>query len=197
MTTQREQINEAKKGNAILFGSNREIRRLPEHLHQGEIVRKIVTGSPYGKRGRGIIVATNERVLLVRDGWVFRNTQDFPLETISSVEFSTGWFFGVFSLFGKGDEVAFNWVGRNAGDKFAKLIRELVADYTRSRQNGSQSHNSGQTGQYTMGPPTGVIETPQDAVLRQLDELGQLRDRGVINTNEFEVKKQVILNQLN
>ena len=197
MTTQREQINEAKKGNAFLFGSNREIRRLPMHLHTGEVVHKIITGSPMGKKGRGIVVATNERILIIRDGWVFRNTQDFPYETISSVEFSTGVFFGIFSLFGKGDEVAFNWVGRMAGANFSKLVRQQVADYARSRQTPTQSVPVPIGSGSTLGASTGVTESPQDAVLRQLDELGQLRDRGVIDTNEFEIKKQVLLNRLN
>jgi hypothetical protein len=194
--TIKEQIKEAKKGNAFLFGSNREIRRLPLYLHENEVVNRIITGSPVGKKGRGIVVSTNERILIIRDGWVFRNTQDFPYETISSIEFNTSVFFGTFILFGKGDEVAFNWVGRFAGTNFSKLVRQAVADYSRNRQGGGGGLNTSSIPIVTGSASSGRQESSDDAILRQLDELGTLRDRGIINANEFEIKKQVLLNKM-
>lgn len=127
---QAEQIRLAKKGNAFLFGSNREIRRLAdEYLREDEVVLKIVTGSRLNERGRGIVVATDRRVFFVWDGWVFRENQDFPYETITSIEYRTGFFFGVLRVHGHGDEVAYNWVGRVAGAKFVKLARSLIRDH--------------------------------------------------------------------
>lgn len=128
--TDKEKIYNAAKGNFILFGSRRELRRLKLYLNKGEEVFQIITGSRAGLRGRGIVVATNERVIFIWDGWVFRETQDFPYETVSSVEFRTGILFGTFSMYGKGDEVAYNWVGRVSGANFAKTVRELVSKST-------------------------------------------------------------------
>lgn len=187
------QITEAKKGNAILFGSNREIRRLPLYLHEGEVVHRIISGSPGQHKGRGIIVATNERVLFVKDGWVFRTVQDFPYETISSVEFKTGILFGAFIMYGKGDETAYNWVGRVAGAAFAKEVRKLSSVSNRG--------NTGQTptnaSQPLPAPPAPVYElTPQQKIYKELEGLADLRDKGIINLDEFEIKKQELLSRL-
>lgn len=125
---QAEQIRLACKGNAFLFGSNREIRRLAaEYLHEDEVVLQIVTGSRMDQRGRGIVVATDRRILFVWDGWVYRENQDFPYDTITSVEYKTGIFFGILKVHGHGDEVTYNWVGRVVGARFSKLARSYVS----------------------------------------------------------------------
>lgn len=192
MSTQEEQIKEAKKGNAILWGANREIRRLAEHLNPNEVVYKIVVGTPEKGRGRGIIVATNERIFFSKDGWIFRDSQDFGYDTFSSVEFKTGIFFGTFVLYGKGDETRYNYVGRFAGAKFTKLVRQLAADFARNARSSYSPQSNG-----LLAPIGGSAPASrEDTILRQLAELGQLRDKGILNANEFEIKKQDLLNRL-
>lgn len=122
------QIKKAWKSNMFMFGSNRETRRLPIYLNEGENVLLIATGSRKDERGRGLIVATDRRVLFIWDGWVFRTEQDFPYETISSVEFNTSIMFGVFTVYGLGDEVSYNWVDRFVGRKMTRLVRQKVAE---------------------------------------------------------------------
>jgi hypothetical protein len=191
-----KQIQEAKKGNAILFGSNREIRRLPIYLHEGEQVYKIITGSP-GK-GRGVIVATDERVLFIKDGWVFRTVQDFPYETVSSVEFKTGIMFGSFIMYGKGDETAYNWVGRFAGAEFARLVRKYSSDSKRGTSAPQTASVPVQQPQIPLShteavlPPVPVQQGPRER-LRRIEEL---RDEGLINLDEYEIKKQQILSEM-
>lgn len=193
--TQREQIEEAKKVNFLLFGSNREIRRLPTYLHKNEVVHGVISGSPYKKRGRGIIVATNERILFIKDGWIFRDNQDFSYETISSVEIRTQIFFGTFIMYGKGDETAYNWVGRFAGAKFVNIIRQQASDQTRLR-------NTPVVQQYTGSIPQGMPivpalpTSPHDIIIKQLEDIGRLRDSGILTLDEFELKKQELLSRL-
>jgi hypothetical protein len=186
------QIQEAKKGNALLFGSNREIRRLPLYLHEGEQVYKIITGSP--GRGRGIIVATDERILFIKDGWVFRTVQDFPYDTISSVEFKTGIFFGMFVMYGKGDETAYNWVGRFSGAEFAKLVRKYASDIKRS-QTGSAPVQAPQIVS-VQTDPTITLPVAQKGVAARLTDLNTLRDQGLVTIDEYEIKKQQILSDV-
>lgn len=196
-----EQIKEAVKGNAFYFGSNRELRRLPEYLHEGEQVVSIITGSRRGLRGRGIVVATNERIIFIWDGWVFRENQDYPYETISSVEFKTGIFFGTFVMYGKGDETAYNWVGRVAGAKFAKKVRELVAQASRD-ENAYRAQYAAGTRPSELHPspvhpqPVGAPTAGPDLVLKQIEELGALRDKGYISLDDYEIKKQELLSRL-
>lgn len=205
-----EQIKKAAKANAFNFGSNRELRRLREHLNEGENVLGIITGSRLNKRGRGIVVATDERLLFIHDGWVFRENQDYPYETISSVEFSTKIFFGVFTLYGKGDETAYNWVGRSAGAKFTKLVRQLTSDAAKGRQRQPNGYMPTPTGQnpaagYTEPPmalplpPVQNINAPlsgPDLILKQLNELGEMREKGFITPEDYDTKKQELLGRL-
>lgn len=194
MDEQKEQIKEAKKGNMILFGSNREIRRLPLYLSKDEIVHKIITGSPGKKKGRGIIVVTDVRILFIKDGWVFRTIQDFPYETISSVEFKTGIFFGIFAIYAKGDETAYNWVGRFAGAEFAKVARQLSLDAKRysvsnTRPNAVQSHP-----EPTDAPPVAISK--ESLIEKRLEELHRLHKNGSINLDDYEIQRQKIFLEL-
>lgn len=192
MSTQDEQIKEAQKGNAILWGARREIRRLKEHLNTNEIVYKIIVGTPEKGRGRGIVVATNERILFSKDGWIFRDTQDFGYDTFSSVEFKTGILFGTFVLYGKGDEKRYNYVGRFAGAKFTKLVRQLAADFVRNAHSNYASQPGGMLAPIGGNAPM----SKEDTIIHQLAELGELRDKGILSVNEFEIKKQDLLNRL-
>lgn len=205
-----EQIKKAAKANAFNFGSNRELRRLRQHLNNGESVLGIITGSRLSKRGRGIVVATDERLLFIHDGWVFRENQDYPYETISSVEFSTKIFFGVFTLYGKGDETSYNWVGRSAGAKFTKLVRQLTADAAKGRQRQPEGYLPTPTDQNPVAantgplrslplPPVHSVSTPlsgPDMVLKQLNELGEMREKGFITPEDYDLKKQELLSRL-
>jgi hypothetical protein len=205
-----EQIKKAAKANAFNFGSNRELRRLRQHLNNDESVLGIITGSRLNKRGRGIVVATNERLLFIHDGWVFRENQDYPYETISSVEFSTKIFFGVFTLYGKGDETSYNWVGRSAGAKFTKLVRQLTADAAKGRQRQPDGYSGRPASQNPLAGSTGPLVAPPlppvqnmsaplsgpDLILKQLNELGEMREKGFITPEEYDLKKQELLARL-
>jgi len=211
MSTLDEQIKKAARANAFNFGSNRELRRLKEHLNTGEEVLALITGSRLAKRGRGIVVATNERLLFIHDGWVFRENQDYPYETISSVEFSTGIFFGIFTLYGKGDETAYNWVGRSAGAKFTKIVRQLTSEAARGRQQTPNGYAPTPTAPSALGgytehptslpplPPMPLATAPlstADLVLKQLNELGELREKGFITPEDYDAKKKELLAKL-
>lgn len=188
----RQQIKEAKKGNAILFASNREIRRLPLYLSAGEDVISIITGSPIGSPGRGIIVATNYRVLFIKDGWILRTDQDFPYETISSVEMKTGLFFGTFTLYGKGDETGYSWVGRFKGQKFKKIVQELSMKAKNQPRN--HDNESPQTGTFPVVPNV-PLDPEKQQIINQIRQLEQLKNDHIISNDEFEMKKLELLSR--
>lgn len=173
----------------LKFGANREIRRLHLYLTEGEDILAIITGSRLHERGRGIIVATSDRVIFAWDGWVFRENQDFPYETISSVEFNTSIFFGVFILYGKGDEIAYNWVGRSSGAKFAKIIREKVMERKRQEVAYHNTVNS----QILQTPNTTSTPTPPTKEER-LQELELIFHKGNITEEEYHIARASIIN---
>lgn len=195
---QQQQIRNASQGDILRLGANREIRRLSEYLNDNEEVFMIVSGSRLGERGRGIIVSTSERVIFIWDGWIHRETQDFPYETISSVEFKVGILFGTFTMFGKGDEVAYNWVGRFRGQEFTKKVRSLIA---KSVQNPSFSRTS--DGNVVPNVPPIVIAAPEpeskshtEQVAEQIEELKRLYQEGYITEADFESKKAELLGRI-
>ena len=185
LTQIRAEIKQAIKGNAILFASNRELRRLPLYLLQNEHPINIVSGSPGRGRGRGIIVATNYRVLFIRDGWIFRNDQDYPYETISSVEFKSGIFFGTLTLFGKGDDTPYIWVGKFKGQKFKKLVQEL----------SMKAKTAHESREYSRPSSANNISSQKTQILNDIRALEQLMKEGIITVEEFEQKKTALLNQ--
>lgn len=217
-----EQIYQAAKANLLLFGSRREMRRLKQYLNRDEEVFEIITGSPIMGRGRGIVAATSERVIFIRDGWVYRDSQDFPYETVSSVEFKIGIFFGTFSMYGKGDEVGYNWVGRIAGARFAKTVRELVAkssnNPTRTRPESApiinvepalasvpnttveeikitEPHNPDSVAPIGDDANRTVSEKIilDEATRQDLEELKTLKQKGLITEEEYYFKRQNLI----
>lgn len=198
-----EQIKTAIKGNAYHFGSNREIRRLPDHLNNDENVISILTGSRMGKRGRGIIVATDERLFFLWEGWVFREHNDLSFTSLNSIEFKTGIFFGTIEAFSAGDSVAYNWVGRFAGRRFVKLVRQLSTD---AKRKASAPWTQTQHGE-TPSAPTVLPPAPQApqlspeeertlAVTRQLRDLKELLTSEIITPEEYELKRKLLVDSL-
>jgi hypothetical protein len=58
------------------YGGKREIKKLVEHLQEGETVDVIATGF-YGG-GKGIVVLTDRRLMFVKEGIMSKSSEDFP-----------------------------------------------------------------------------------------------------------------------
>lgn len=198
-----DEIYEASKKNFMLLGSNREIRRLPSYLNSGERVLALVTGTPHetvstgynrgrsyekragAKKGRGIVVATDSRILFIKDGWLFRSTQDYPYETISSVEFETRIFFGDLSIYGKGDGTVYSGVGRTAGAEFSKIVRQLVADQKRGVSTATAS--------IAFVDPSGLSEGEARGRLASLEESFKF---GYISEQQYREHRALLVQAL-
>jgi Protein of unknown function (DUF2510) len=74
----RSDIAAAKGKMRVKFGAGREIKRLPEHLWEGETVDQMTTGM-YGK-GNGLVVLTDRRLLFLHEGLMSKTSEDFPIE---------------------------------------------------------------------------------------------------------------------
>lgn len=83
------------------LGSNRELNKLVDALHEDEIVVGIATGR-YVK-GRGLIVLTDSRLLFSYDGWTSTASEDLALDHVSSIEWSKKWFRGRITVHATGN----------------------------------------------------------------------------------------------
>lgn len=189
-------IDKASRNNFVRLGALRELRKLPEYLHNGEVVLDVVTGSREGKYGRGVMVATNERLLIIFNGWVFRENSDFSYETISSIEFKVnGLFFGELTVFGKGSHVTYNWVGRKAGREFVKVVRQIVAK-SNLNPKASDSLVQSVTNRVAPSPVNLAAGAPVSDYSSRMSALVEARDKGLISFDEFEAKKDYLMREI-
>ena len=163
-------------------------KALSEALAQGERVH----ASIQGVRGEALVV-TDSRAIVIKAFIGGRKVRSFPLEQISSVELSRDMFHqrleilapGVQPLGSKGPTatgmaehavVFHNASGTMAGPaefvRVAQMIRTLIEDRRKANE--------------ATTPAPGLT-------LTDLEKLGELRDKGYITPEEFEVKKRQIL----
>ncbi len=162
-------------------GSRREIKKLPEHLWEGERVAMITSGT-YGA-GTGIVVLTDRRLFFLKDGLMSKTSEDFPLVKISSVQWSSGMLLGKIIVFAAGNKAEITNVQKADGKAITDALR---AKLTESPQSGLES-------QQVSSP---VTEDFKPDIYEQLAKLGELRNAGVLTDQEFETKKAELLNRI-
>lgn len=166
------------------LGSKREIKRLPEHLWDNEKVAHITAGT-YGP-GAGIVVLTDRRLFFLKDGVMSKTSEDFPIEKISSVQWSTGMLLGKITVFASGNKAEITDVQKTDG--------KAITDAVRARLSGGPEAGASQPMPVEAASAATVADGP-DAYER-LKKLGELRDAGILTEEEFSAKKQSLLDQI-
>ncbi|HZG96641.1 MAG TPA: PH domain-containing protein [Nocardioidaceae bacterium] len=161
-------------------GAKREIRKLVEHLWESEQVERMTSGV-YGN-GIGLVVLTDRRLFFLKDGWVSQTSEDFLLERVSSIQWSSGVMTGSIIVFASGNKAEIKQVPKADGKDIVDLIRARLA--------GSVVPARPAPGH---GVPGQVPHPSPDDVFQKLRQLGELRDAGVVTPAEFEVKKAELL----
>jgi hypothetical protein len=174
-TDLREDIAAAKSKMRVKFGGGREIKRLPSYLWEGESVDQMTTGM-YGK-GLGLIVLTDRRLLFVQDGWASKTTEDFPIDKVSSVQWSSGMLTGSIVIFASGNKSEISNVNKDDGKEMVDKVRHRLSSPREA------------------APPAPQAAPPADP-MEQLKKLGELRDAGVVTPEEFEAKKAELLGRM-
>lgn len=174
MTTDetRPDIASAKSRMRVTFGGGKEIKRLPEHLWDREQVERMTTGSYQG--GSGLLVLTDRRLLFLKEGMLSKKSEDFPLDKVSSIQWSSGMMLGTVTVFASGNKAEIKNVNKDDGKDITDLVRARVST--------SKPTAAGDA-------PSAVHVDPAD----QLRKLGELRDAGVLTPEEFEAKKADLL----
>ncbi|MEU4392540.1 PH domain-containing protein [Kribbella sp. NPDC023855] len=172
----REDIRAAVAKMTETIGGGRELRRLPDHLHHGERVDLIATGTHEDGLATGIVVLTNQRLLFLKDGVLFKRSEDFPLGRITSVQWSSGPMFGKITIFASGNRAVIDNVEKPDGLAICEAVRAHLAEPAR---------------------PQDVVRpaaTPE--LLELLAKLGELHQAGVLTDAEFTAKKAELLARL-
>ncbi len=175
-TDLRPDVAAAKHKMRVKLGGGREIKRLTEHLWEGENVDAMTTGT-YGK-GTGLIVLTDRRLLFVQDGFTSKTSEDLPMDKVSSVQWSSGMVFGTIIIFASGNKSEIKNVNKDDGKEIVDKIRHRLSAPRESAP----------------APPDPSASTADP--IEQLKRLGELRDAGVVTAEEFEAKKADLLARL-
>jgi Bacterial PH domain/Short C-terminal domain len=165
------------------LGGGREIKRLASHLWEGESVDQMTTGT-YGK-GIGLVVLTDRRLLFVHEGMMSQTTEDFPMDKISSVQWSSGMLTGSIVIFASGNKSEISNVNKEDGKEMVDNVRNRLSSPRQSAQPAPQS-----------APPGDPQRAPPGDPMEQLKKLGELRDAGVVKSEEFEAKKAELLRRM-
>lgn len=168
----------SKKTEKLLGGAQ-------EHFEPGEKVLAAVDGTYettfMGKDGftrTGVLVATDRRVVFYAKKVGGYDLETFPYRSISSVEVSKGMTGNRISFFATGNKVAMKYV--SDATALAAVVQEI-----KTRQHGPEAATT------PSAPPPGEPD-----VIDQIRRLGELRDAGVLSSEEFEAKKAELLGRL-
>lgn len=123
--TLRPDIARAASRMSATFGGQREIRQLVEHLFKGETVEMLAVGW-YGK-GNGLLALTNHRLLFLLHGWVHRQLDEFPLDTISSVQWSASVITGTLTVCAGDNTAEINQIPMSNGRALSDRLRERIS----------------------------------------------------------------------
>lgn len=173
----RQDIAEAAETLTSKLGVKRELRKLIEYLWDGETVSSVVSGY-YGKSA-GLLVFTNRRILFVQDGATGSRSEDFLLDKVSSIQFSSGLALGTITIFASGNKAAIENVNKTTGKIFVDKVRGVLG----GKSSGTANPHSGNDN---------VSLSP----IEQLEKLGALYQAGLLSDEEFAAKKAALLDQI-
>jgi len=173
----RPDIGAAKQKMRTKIGAGREIKKFTGYLWEDETV-DLMAGGTYGS-GQGLLALTDRRLLFLKDGVFSKTTEDFPMEKISSVQWSSGFGTGTLTVFASGNKAKIKNVQKDDGRQIADTIRERL---------------SGKAAPSPQREEAGAAHQPD--IYEQLAKLGKLRDAGVLTPEEFDTKKAELLSRL-
>jgi hypothetical protein len=170
----------AKDKLSMGFMVRREMKKLPELLAVDEDAVNLARGEYDGKEG--LIVVTDRRIMFVEQGMIRHNFEDFPYEKVNSVKTESGMRSGKITIHASGNKAELK-------DIHPKARVPEIGDYVRGRISGGAPSPPP-----VAAPPAEATAT--DSPAEQLKKLAELRDAGIVTTEEFEAKKTEILSRM-
>lgn len=183
-----EDVAAIKKHIPWLFrlGSNREMRRLLDHLHEDELVLAATTGKYAG--GRGLIALTDSRLIVTYDGYVRSASEDFPLEHVTSIEWNKKLLRGRIVVFSAGNEVELKNVyygGREVVLKARTSMRKVKNQVEQAKREQAARRSTQHL--YAPMPPSlapsadgPVLASPAESPAPASPSPAQVRDAAVV-----------------
>lgn len=173
----RPDIQAATNRMSVKFGAGRELKKLTEHLWHDEQVREMTAGT-YGG-GQGLVVLTDRRLMFIKEGVMKKVSEDFPLDKVSSAQWSSGMVTGKVTIFASGNKAEIAGVNKADGKRIVDILRARLS-----------------AAPPTPVPPPAPAGASATDPVEQIRKLAELRDAGILSNEEFEAKKTDILRRM-
>ncbi|MCI2230440.1 PH domain-containing protein [Polaribacter sp. MSW13] len=152
-----------------------------EHLDNGETIHSSIYGTYeiklMGKDSirNGIFIATENRIVFYAKKLFGYDLESFPFKNISSIEKSKGLMGHSISFFASGNNAKMKWI--NSGDI------NSFAEYVNSKIGKSE-------------PVKNVINQSEKGIPELIQQLSELKEKGILSEEEFKTKKAELLSKI-
>ncbi|MCQ9633788.1 PH domain-containing protein [Chryseobacterium sp. WG14] len=151
--------------------ARKEIHELPEILLADEKIVYLVEGRNKLNNHHIILVATDRRLIFVDKEFMYGlKVEDFSYSKISSIQYETAFLLASIDIQVTDDIVEIDGVGKYHAELFCEKVREFISRPEETFQNKSEPN-----------------------VLDQLEQLGRLKESGVLSEEEFLEQKKKLL----
>jgi hypothetical protein len=159
--------------NPTIF-ARKEIRELPEILSADEKIVYLVEGRNKTSKHHIILVATDRRLIFVDKEFMYGlKVEDFSYDKVSSIQYKKELMLASINIHTADNIVEIDGVGKY----YAELFCEKARDF--------------------MSRPKEYFQTKSEpTVLDQLEQLGRLKESGVLTEEEFAEQKKKLLEKL-
>lgn len=155
------------------FFARKEIRELPDVLSEDERIVYLVEGRNKTTKHHIILVATDRRLIFVDKEFMYGlNVEDFSYDKVSSIQYEASLMLASIDIHVSDSTVEIDGVGKYEAELFCEKVRDFM-----SRPKEYFQNDSGIT------------------VLDQLEQLGRLKENGVLSEDEFNEQKKKLLDK--
>lgn len=159
--------------NPTIF-ARKEIHALPEVLSENERIVYLIEGRNKLTNHHIILVATERRLIFVDKEFMYGlKVEDFSYDKVSSIQYEKSLMLASIDIHISDNILEIDNVGKYYAELFCEKVRDFMARPREYFQNTSQT-----------------------TMLDQLEQLGRLKESGVLTGEEFAAQKKKLLEKL-
>jgi hypothetical protein len=154
--------------------ARKEIRELPDIISKEEKIVYLVEGRNKINNHHIILVATDRRVIFVDKEFMYGlKVEDFSYSKISSIQYESALLLASIDIQVTDDIVEIDGVGKYHAELFCEKVRDFMSR-----------------------PEEYIQPKSEPSVLDQLEQLGRLKESGVLSEEEFLEQKKKLMEKL-
>ncbi|RZJ42021.1 MAG: hypothetical protein EOO19_14080 [Chryseobacterium sp.] len=156
------------------FFARKEIRELPNIISEDEKIIYLVEGRNKTTKHHIVLVGTDRRLIFIDKEFMYGlKVEDYSYDKVASIQYETSFLLASIDVNVSGDIVEIDGVGKYEAELFCEKVRDFMSRPKDFSQPKSE--------------PT---------ILDQLEQLGRLKESGVLTEEEFSEQKKKLLEKL-